>query len=48
MLVQAAAGGQTTALKKNLENEIEAELGALDWSVAQSRPASRTAATKRG
>ncbi len=32
MLVQAG-GAPTTALKKNLENEIEAELGALDWSV---------------
>jgi ribonucleoside-diphosphate reductase alpha chain len=35
MLVQASGGGAApaTALKKNLENEIEAELGALDWSV---------------
>ena len=37
MLVQGAAGGQTTALKKNLENEIEAELGALDWSVSSEQ-----------
>ena len=34
MLVQSAGGAPATALKKNLENEIEAELDALDWSVA--------------
>src|SRR5579884_4026095 len=43
MLVQGAGQG-ATALKKNLENEIEAELGELDWSV----PAERTSvASKR-
>jgi ribonucleoside-diphosphate reductase alpha chain len=35
MLVQGAGGAAqvVTALKKNLENEIEAELGEIDWSV---------------
>jgi ribonucleoside-diphosphate reductase alpha chain len=41
MLVQsgakAIAAQGTTALKKNLENEIEAELGELDWSVPAER-----------
>ncbi|MDR3488416.1 MAG: hypothetical protein P4M05_26385, partial [Bradyrhizobium sp.] len=43
MLVQAG-GAPTTALKKNLENEIEAELGALDWSVPSEES---SAATRR-
>ncbi len=44
MLVQGAAQAGATALKKNLENEIEAELGELDWSV----PAEQTSiAAKR-
>ncbi len=38
MLVQSA-GGQTTALKQNIENEIEAELGSLDWSAAPEQTA---------
>ncbi|MEI9916493.1 MAG: vitamin B12-dependent ribonucleotide reductase [Methylovirgula sp.] len=38
MLVQGA-GGQTTALKQNIESEIEAELGNLDWSAAPEQTA---------
>jgi len=33
---KAAAGGAATALKADLEHEVEAELGALDWSPASS------------
>ncbi len=40
---QASAPQAATALKKNLENEIEAELGELDWSV----PAERTTVASR-
>ncbi|MEJ0052139.1 MAG: vitamin B12-dependent ribonucleotide reductase [Methylovirgula sp.] len=38
MLVQGA-GGPATALKQNIENEIEAELGNLDWSAAPEQTA---------
>jgi len=47
MLVQGGSQGGAqgvTALKKNLENEIEAELGELDWSVPAERT---TVASKR-
>jgi ribonucleoside-diphosphate reductase alpha chain len=40
---QAVATQGATALKQNLENEIEAELGELDWSV----PAERTTVASR-
>jgi ribonucleoside-diphosphate reductase alpha chain len=47
MLVQSSPQAVTTqsvtALKQNLENEIEAELGELDWSV----PAERTTVAAR-
>jgi ribonucleoside-diphosphate reductase alpha chain len=39
MLVQGAGGGAATALKQNIENEIEAELGNLDWSAAPEQTA---------
>jgi ribonucleoside-diphosphate reductase alpha chain len=39
MLVQGAGSGAATALKQNIENEIEAELGALDWSAASEQTA---------
>ncbi|MEW6438769.1 MAG: vitamin B12-dependent ribonucleotide reductase [Pseudomonadota bacterium] len=51
MLVQAGSGAPATALKKNLENEIEAELGELDWSVASEQTAvadRRTEARMKG
>jgi ribonucleoside-diphosphate reductase alpha chain len=39
MLVQGAGSGAATALKQNIENEIEAELGNLDWSAAPEQTA---------
>ncbi len=39
MLVQGAGGAPATALKQNIENEIEAELGNLDWSAAPEQTA---------
>ncbi len=44
MLVQGGGGNQATALKENLEQDIEAELGGLNWVTPDE---SKTIAEKR-